>query len=187
MRSALPVSAVALHLAVKAKGNASCRAASLRASTRADAADAMVALSKFFVRLAHRANTHPHTSAPANAVGPCPRPCTEEVGADLALVWSTRGASALSPNASFPTGDDSMIGVTSSFHSLTLLQSNDIGPSTELAFQPARSMLLVGWGPYRLLQLQVGRGRAIFQGFRLGVEPSRLHAISKDAHFYGKL
>jgi hypothetical protein len=59
MRSALPVSAVALHLAVKAKGNASCRAASLRASTRVAAAVAMVALSKFFVPLAHRANTHP--------------------------------------------------------------------------------------------------------------------------------
>ena len=101
MRSALPVSVVALHLAVKAKGNASCRAASLRASTRVAAAAAMVALSKFFVRLAHRANTHPLPQMPwGRARDLAPR----KEGADLALVWPARRASALSLN--------SMIGVT---------------------------------------------------------------------------
>jgi len=57
MRSALRVSVVALHLAVKAKGNASCRAASFSASTRVAAAAAMVAWSKFLVRLARAKNS----------------------------------------------------------------------------------------------------------------------------------
>ena len=43
-------------------------------------------------------------------------------------------------------------------------------PPTKLVFKLARSMLLVSWGPYRLLQLQVGWGRAISEGFFLGLK-----------------